>query len=576
MPLLATPLRSGALLLLGGFLGLLLLVGCGDDPVGPDLEADTLFNLVVDSEDLTMLEDLVRETDLESLLRGSAEYTFFAPTDFALERLGSDLVGQLRSPANRDILFKILRRHLVPGRISFEALQDGTTLTPLEGPPLEVRVVDGRTYVGGAPITLRRADFETGNGVVHYVDDVVRDHLTLQERLRITPSFSVFATMLNQAGLGSLANGNQPYTLLIPISDAFSQLEGTDLPTLSRFDNRSILIKVLRHHVLPGRVRLEDLENTDTLTPLGGLPLSVEHVGGTLYLGGSRVIAAEVETADGLIYLLSDVILTHLNLADRVQLNRNLTVVAAILEAAGLADQLRTSSDLTLFAPTDGTFEYLGENFLAELNERSDLLLRTAQSFLVPGRIEREDLLQGGVLTTLGGHELPVTVGVNDGPDDVFLNATSRVFFPPVRASNGLLYTVSPLLVPPTDLEGKALFAGLYRFLRLVARAGLLPLLEGEAEYTIFAPTDDDALTIANLPESELADVLRRHIVEGRYSREDLPSGTVLKSIAGTSIEIVVDQSGPGGGFFANGVRYSGFDVSAENGALYTLEGILP
>ncbi len=183
----------------------------------------------------------------------------------------------------------------------------------LEGPPLPVRVDGEAVTVGGAEVT--DADHETGNGVLHEVDEVVRDHLTLAERLRVTPLVGAFAGALRTAGLGGLVEGGEPYTLLIPINSAFANLGAADLQALLSAPNRNILLKVLRHHILPGRVRAEQFTDGNTLSPLGGLPLPVETTGGLTYVGGSRVIVPEIETSDGLIYLLDAVVLSHLDLA---------------------------------------------------------------------------------------------------------------------------------------------------------------------------------------------------------------------------------------------------------------------
>ncbi len=553
-----------------------LLPACGDDPAAPELEADTLFGFVTDADDLDRLEALVRQVELGTLLQTGSDLTLFAPTDLALERLGPDML--YRIAGNPDVLLKILRRHLVPGRFRVEDLRDGDTLTPLAGPPLTVRIVDDRVYVGEARLTLRRTDFETGNGLVHFLDDVVRDHLTLAERLRVTPLATDFARAFAQAGLDELLGGGEPYTLLIPIDNAFDVFGGDRLQELLRFANRDVLLKVMRHHVLPGRVRLEDLAGTDALTPLDGSPLSVTNEGGVHYLGGARVIVAEVEASDGLIYLLDRIVANHLDLTEHLRITPGRTLFLQILNEAGLLDELRGEQQLTVFAPSDETLEVLGPPFIDALRQRPDLLLRTAQYGIVTGRVEWPTLLQGGTLETLGGYELPITVLNDAGTRTVLLANRARVDPSPRSARNGLLYSIAPFLIPPDmNLEERAVFARLYRFLALMQEAGLNHLLHEAGPYTIFGPTDG---ALADQPPSELQETLKYHFVPGYYTYDELialaadttQGPATLPTLHGAELALAFN---PFTGLSINNVAPITPNNQATNGIIHTLNGVL-
>lgn len=551
----------------------LLLTACGDDPAGPELSGDNLFELVTASEDLDLLEDIVGEISLTLTLRTGSDLTFFAPTDEALLSLGTEMLGRLRVPANREILEKLVRRHLVPGRFRLTDLRDGMMLETLEGPPLEVRVEGEDITVGGALVT--DGDFETTNGVLHEVDEVVRDHLTLAERLRVTPLVTAFADALDTADLTDVVASGEPYTLFIPINSAFDALGSPALQSLLSNANRDVLRKVLRHHVLPGRVRIGEVQAGTDLAPLDGTPLTVESEDGRLYVGGARVIVPEVETSDGLIYLLDEVVLRHLDLADRIQIASQLSTSNAILRDSGVLDLLRTADGpYTVFAPLDSDWAPLGLAFLPELRARPDLLLRTGQYLVAQGRLDRDALLEGTPLTTLGGYEIPILLRQDVGTTDVFVGTRGRVAFPPREASNGLLYTVSPFNYPPElDLEERAVFTALYRFLNLTERAGLTSLLQEEGPYTVFAPTDD-ALEGVGISNAIVADVFRYHVVPGRYTASDLMDGQLLPTLLGPELEVSV-VSGPNGGTFVNGTRIVQANGTATNGVLHALSGVL-
>lgn len=565
-------LRSRCILVLA-LCSLPFLGGC-DGTSDDELDARSLFALVVDSEDLSLLEETVNDTPLESLLQGQAEYTFFAPTNFALDRLGGDLLERLRNPNSRDVLLKILRRHLVPGRLLTTDLRDGDTLTPLEGPPLVVRIVDDEITVAGVPLTVRRSDFETGNGVIHYVDGVARDHLTLQERLRVTPLASRFADILATTELDALFEDGEPYSVFIPIDNAFALFGGEELLELYRFANRDVLLKVLRHHIVPGRVQLSEIGGGKALAPLDGSPLPVRDENGTLFVAEARVIAS-TQTEDGVIYLVDRIVASHLDLAERLQITPDRELYREILAEAGLLDALRGEDVLTVFAPSDEELEQLGTRFLDALRQRPDLLLRTAQFGLVPGRVEYDDLLQAESLTTLGGYVLDVDRQSASGIPLVTLGKRGSVSPSPVETRNGLIYEISTYLIPPDlNLEERAVFARLYRFLNLIEEAGLSSLLsEDEGPYTIFGPTDE-GVSGQVPPASELADALRYHIVPGSYDYSTLQSAApvTLVTLQGGTVEVTFN---PLLGTFVNEAGLVTPNNRATNGIIHTISGVL-
>jgi uncharacterized surface protein with fasciclin (FAS1) repeats len=500
----------------------LLLPGCGDDPAGPGPGGDDVLELVFATEELQLLGGIVTELGLDVVLRTEPDLTLFAPTDEALLNLGPEMLARLNNPNNADVLRKLVRRHLVRGRFRAADLTDGAVLTPLEGPPLAVRVEGEAITVGGALVT--EADFAAGNGVVHQIDEVVRDHLTLSERLRVTPLIATFANALATADLTSLVASGEPYTLLIPINSGFADLGTAELQYLLATPNRGVLQKVLRHHILPGRVQADQFTDGAALAPLGGFPLSVEvDEENIVYVGGARVIVPQIETSNGLIYLLDSVVLGHLTLAERMQIAPRLTTSYAILRDAGLLSRLNGSDPYSLFSATDAAWAPLGLPLLDALQDRPDLLLKTAQHQIVPGIVERDALFQEGTLTTLGGYDLPVRIRSEVGGPQVLVGDRGVVDFPPLEATGGLLYEIAPFNIPPdVDLEERAVFAGLYRFLNLIVRGNLTSTLESEGPFTVFAPIDD-VLAANPIPDGSIPSVMRYHIVPGSYEVGDLP-----------------------------------------------------
>ena len=192
------------------------------------------------------------------------------------------------------------------------------------------------------------------------------------------------------------------------------------------------------------------------------------------------------------------------------------------------------------------------------------------------GRIGREDLLAGGTLTTLGGYDLPVST-VDDGITKVFLGNRGLVSFPPKDTRNGLLYSIAPFLIPPdVNLEERAVFAALYRFLNLMQDAGLMSLLHEEGPYTVFAPTDA-ALAGRTFSPSEIQEIVKYHFVSGAYSAAELtppsPSDTLyFPTLAGPEVATTYN---PYTGLFIGGAGMNAPNNFAANGVLHAIHGVL-
>jgi uncharacterized surface protein with fasciclin (FAS1) repeats len=104
-----------------------------------------------------------------------------------------------------------------------------------------------------------------------------------------------------------------------------------------------------------------------------------------------------------------------------------------------------------------------------------------------------------------------------------------------------------------------------------------------EGEYTIFAPNDDAFKSIGDEKleslledESQLAEILKLHIVSGKIESSDIPAGeTNIKTLNGENINIVNNsgisinsQNGSGG-------KVVSPDIKASNGVIHIIDGVL-
>jgi uncharacterized surface protein with fasciclin (FAS1) repeats len=125
----------------------------------------------------------------------------------------------------------------------------------------------------------------------------------------------------------------------------------------------------------------------------------------------------------------------------------NFTTLLDAALAAGLAETLATTQDITVFAPTDDAFAAV-ENLDAVIADQA-LLTSVLQLHVVPSVYLSSDIPEGDTeLETLGGETITVT---NEGGDITITTAsgsTASVVTADVEGSNGVVHAIDAVLMP--------------------------------------------------------------------------------------------------------------------------------
>jgi transforming growth factor-beta-induced protein len=152
-----------------------LVLGLGAQPVaarvpGPTIVA-TALALNADSGEFSYLIEAVVRTGLVDTLNGNRQFTVFAPTDAAFDRLFADLGVNGVDEIPVDTLRDVLLYHVAPGeRFSGDVVSSDRIRTLSKG-FLVPSVHDGAAWVNGAKIVS--ADVDASNGVIHVIDAVL-------------------------------------------------------------------------------------------------------------------------------------------------------------------------------------------------------------------------------------------------------------------------------------------------------------------------------------------------------------------------------------------------------------------
>lgn len=139
----------------------------GDDTTTSD---QSLAAVAADNPELTQLVQALEAAGLTSVLEDAGPLTVFAPNNEAFGKLNqADLTQLLTNP---DQLGDILQYHVVEGAATSGDLEDGQTLTTLQGGELTVGIDGSTVTVNDAEVV--QADLQAGNGVIHVIDTVLQ------------------------------------------------------------------------------------------------------------------------------------------------------------------------------------------------------------------------------------------------------------------------------------------------------------------------------------------------------------------------------------------------------------------
>ena len=142
---------------------------------------------------------------------------------------------------------------------------------------------------------------------------------TLVAALGDASDLGTLRTAIDMAELGSIFDGRSTYTLLAPNDAAFEALGETG-ETLMSEDQRPLLVGIVRNHILPGQVTLEDITaaieangGEVTMTTLGDGTVTFSKTGDTITVsngqGASATnVSSATATSNGVIIPLDGVL----------------------------------------------------------------------------------------------------------------------------------------------------------------------------------------------------------------------------------------------------------------------------
>lgn len=135
----------------------------------PDAHAHDILTTAEGSPRLGVFVDFMRAAGLARDLIGDGPFTVFAPTERAFLKLSVRERDALLADADR--LSRVMRGHVVAGRVLSPQAHGSRSVTTIDGGTLRLSFQDGTSRVGSVRIV--QANVPASNGIIHAIDSVL-------------------------------------------------------------------------------------------------------------------------------------------------------------------------------------------------------------------------------------------------------------------------------------------------------------------------------------------------------------------------------------------------------------------
>jgi uncharacterized surface protein with fasciclin (FAS1) repeats len=120
------------------------------------------------------------------------------------------------------------------------------------------------------------------------------------------PLLTTLARDITSAGLTSDLNGMSSLTVFAPADTAFSALHGS---AMTMMHSQAELAKILKYHVVAGRITPAELAAGKPLTTLEGDTLTPSKMGAVYEVNTADVICGNIQTANATVYIINKVLI---------------------------------------------------------------------------------------------------------------------------------------------------------------------------------------------------------------------------------------------------------------------------
>ena len=132
---------------------------------------------------------------------------------------------------------------------------------------------------------------------------------TIVENAVASKDFATLVAAVKAAGLVETLSSKGPFTVFAPTEAAFAKLPKGTVAELVKPENKAKLVAILTYHVVPGKVMAKDVVKLDKAKTVQGQSVGIKVKDGTVHVGKSKVVKADIACKNGVIHVIDTVLL---------------------------------------------------------------------------------------------------------------------------------------------------------------------------------------------------------------------------------------------------------------------------
>ena len=279
----------------------------------------TLWDVISQSPDHTMMATALAATGLTSVVDGQQLLTAMAPTDAAFIALVEALEITFGDLLTLESFDEILAYHMFAGEVFSSDLTDGQVITTLQGSDVVIGINQDGVFVNDAQMTV--ADIVAENGVLHVIDGILLPPATSTTVFDIVANSNdhgIMEAALVASGLEETLLGEGPFTVFAPTDAAFAELSLLTGLTVDELLGLQGMTDLLLGHVVAADVLSTDLSDGQSITTLLGNDISVGIISSSVFINNAQVTTADLVGDNGVVHVIDAVMFSDVSLFDIV------------------------------------------------------------------------------------------------------------------------------------------------------------------------------------------------------------------------------------------------------------------
>ena len=133
-----------------------------------------------------------------------------------------------------------------------------------------------------------------------------RDEKNIVQTAMAAGSFKTLLAAAQSAGLVDTLSGKGPFTVFAPTDEAFAKLPPGTVEGLLK--DKAKLTAILTYHVVPGKMKAEDIVKQKSLRTVQGKDLRVDLSQGVM-VGTAKVVKTDIDASNGVIHVIDSVLI---------------------------------------------------------------------------------------------------------------------------------------------------------------------------------------------------------------------------------------------------------------------------